>query len=64
MKKSERFDAVEHDLDVLALRVDKLAARVDALEAPPAPVQSQPFGDRVRSELHDRWGWLLEAAGL
>ena len=64
MKKSEQIAALEHDLDVLALRVDALAARVDALEAPPAPVQSQPFGDRVRSELHDRWGWLLEAAGL
>ena len=64
MKKSEQIAALEHDLDVLALRVDALAALVDALENPPAPVQSQPFGDRVRSELHDRWGWLLEAAGL
>ena len=64
MKKSEQIAALEHDLDTLALRVDKLAARVEALETPPPEVQPQPFGDRVRSELHDRWGWLLEAAGL
>lgn len=64
MKKSDRIDALEQDLDTLSQHVDKLAARVKALETPPAPVQPQPFADRVRSELHDRWGWLLEAAGL
>ena len=64
MKKSDRIDALEHDLDMLAQQVERLAVRVKALETPPVGVQPQPFGDRVRSELHDRWGWLLEAAGL
>ena len=64
MKKSDRIDALERDLDTLAQQVDRLAVRVKALENPPAPVQSQPFGDRVRSEFAERWGWLLEAAGL
>ena len=64
MKKSEQIKALEHDLDQLVQQVDRLAVRVKALETPPAPVQPQPFADRVRSELHDRWGWLLEAAGL
>ncbi len=64
MKKSEQIAALEHDLDTLALRVDKLAERVEALENPPAPVQSQPFGDRVRSEFAERWGWLGDLVGL
>ena len=64
MKKSDRIDALEQDLDTLSQHVDKLAARVKALETPPAPVQPQPFADRVRSEFAERWGWLGDLVGL
>lgn len=64
MKKSERIDALEREVDQLHITLAKLSDRVEELRRPPAEVKSQPFGDRVRSELHDRWGWLLEAAGL
>ena len=64
MKKSDRIDVLEHDLDELAQHVDRLAARVKALETPPAPVQPQPFADRVRSELHDRAARIFQAVGL
>lgn len=64
MKKSDRIDVLEHDLDQLAQHVDRLAARVKALETPPAPVQPQPFADRVRSEFAERWGWLGDLVGF
>ena len=64
MKKSDRIDALEQDLDTLSQHVDKLAARVKALETPPAPVQPQPFADRVRSEFAERWGWLGDLVGF
>lgn len=64
MKKSDRIDALEHDLDQLAQQVDRLAARVKALETQPVEVQPQPFGDRVRSEFAERWGWLGDLVGL
>lgn len=64
MKKSDRIDALEHDLDQLAQQVDRLAARVKALETPPVEVQPQPFADRVRSEFAERWGWLGDLVGL
>ena len=64
MKKSDRIEALERDIDVLAAWVDRLAVRVNALETPPAPVQPQPFADRVRSEFAERWGWLGDLVGL
>jgi hypothetical protein len=64
VKKLQRIDALESDLDGLAQQVDRLAARIKALETPPAPVQSQPFGDRVRSEFAERAGRILQAVGL
>lgn len=64
MKKSDRIDALERDLDTLAQQVERLAARVKALETPAVEVQPQPFGDRVRSEFDAKWSWLLEAVGL
>lgn len=64
MKKSERIDALEREVDQLHITLAKLSDRVEELRRPPAEVKPQPFGDRVRSEFAERWGWLLEAAGL
>lgn len=64
MKKSDRIEALEGDLDVLAQRVDKLAARVKALEAPPEVTPGRSLGAIALDELRYKRDTLLETLGI
>jgi hypothetical protein len=59
----QRIDALEREVDQLHIVISRLHDRLAALEPPAAAPVVRPLslGDRVRSEFHDRWGWLLEA---
>ena len=70
MKKSEQIAALKLECDRLAKERDayrqSLAtahARLRDLKTELAK-RDQSLGDRVRSEFHEKWSWLLEAVGL
>lgn len=62
----QRIDALEREVDQLHITVAKLSDRLTALEHPATAtvVRPQSLGDRVRSEFHERWGWLGDLVGL
>lgn len=65
IRRHQRIEALEREVDQLHITVVKLSDRLTALEAPTVPpvVRPQSLVERVRSEFADRWGWLLEAVG-
>ena len=64
MKKSQRIEALEREIDQLHRTIANLSDRVEELRRPPVEVKPQPFTDRVRSEFTERWGWLGDLVGL
>ena len=70
MKKSEQIAALKVECDRLVAERDAYRqaltlahAQVRDLRARLAQ-RDQTLGDRVRSEFHEKWSWLLEAVGL
>jgi peptidoglycan hydrolase CwlO-like protein len=70
VKKSEQIKALQAECDRLAKERDAYRAslaqahrQVRDLRATLAR-RDQSLGDRVRSEFHEKWSWLLEAVGL
>ena len=70
MKKSEQIAALKVECDRLAAERDAYRKALTLAHKEVRDCRAliakrdQSLPDRVRSELHDRWGWLLEAAGL
>jgi predicted nucleic acid-binding Zn-ribbon protein len=70
VKKSEQIAALKLECDRLAAERDAYRKaltlahqQVRDLRAALAR-RDQTLGDRVRSEFHAKWDWLLEAVGL
>ena len=70
MKKSEQIEALKMECDRLAKERDAYRSALTVanrlgrdLKAELAK-RDQTLGDRVRSEFHEKWSWLLEAVGL
>lgn len=70
MKKSEQIAALKVECDRLAAERDAYRKALTLAHQNMRDLRAtlarrdQTLGDRVRSELQERWGWLIEAAGL
>ena len=66
--KADRIDALEADIDrhekriaALTNQAAELLGRIEAVEA---QANRPGIVDTARREFHDRWSWLLDAAGI
>jgi len=70
MKKSEQIAALKVECDRLAAERDAYRKALTLAHQDMRDLRAtlarrdQSLGDRVRSEFHEKWSWLLEAVGL
>ena len=70
MKKSEQIKALQAECDRLAKERDAYRSALEMAHRHMRDLKTalakrdQSLGDRVRSEFHEKWSWLLEAVGL
>ena len=70
MKKSEQIKALQAECDRLAAERDAYRKALTLAHQQLRDLRAtlaqrdQTLGDRVRSEFHEKWSWLLEAVGL
>ena len=70
MKKSEQIAALKVECDRLVAERDAYRKALTLAHAQVRDLRvrlakrDQTLGDRVRSEFHEKWSWLLEAVGL